>query len=76
MPLADLLILIGVILGLLVLTALVMARLYRRTTREIALVKTGAGGKRIIMDGGTIVIPLLHEVRQVNMKTLRLEVQR
>lgn len=76
MPLADYLILIGVILGLLVLTALIMARLYRRTTREIALVKTGAGGKRIIMDGGTIVIPLLHEVRQVNMKTLRLEVQR
>jgi len=28
------------------------------------------------MDGGTIVIPLLHEVRQVNMKTLRLEVTR
>lgn len=76
MPLADYLILIGVILGLLVLTALIMARLYRRTTREIALVKTGAGGKRIIMDGGTVVIPLLHEIRQVNMKTLRLEVQR
>ena len=76
MPLGDYLILIGVILGLLVLTALIMARLYRRTTREIALVKTGSGGKRIIMDGGTIVIPLLHEVRQVNMKTLRLEVTR
>lgn len=76
MPLADYLIIIGVVLGLLVLTALIMARLYRRTTREIALVKTGAGGKQIIMDGGTIVIPLLHEVRQVNMKTLRLEVHR
>ena len=76
MALGDYLITIGVILGLLVLTALIMARLYRRTTREIALVKTGSGGKQIIMDGGTIVIPLLHEVRMVNMKTLRLEVQR
>ena len=28
------------------------------------------------MDGGTIVVPLLHEVSPVNMKTLRLEVQR
>lgn len=76
MPLSEFLVIIGVILGLLVLTALIIARLYRRTTREIALVKTGSGGKRIIMDGGTIVIPLLHEVRQVNMKTLRLEVTR
>ncbi|WP_322889706.1 MULTISPECIES: flotillin family protein [unclassified Yoonia] len=76
MPLNEFLVIIGVILGLLVLTALIIARLYRRTTREIALVKTGSGGKRIIMDGGTIVIPLLHEIRQVNMKTLRLEVTR
>lgn len=76
MALGDYLIVLGVILGLLVLTALILARLYRRTTREIALVKTGSGGKQIIMDGGTIVIPLLHEVRQVNMKTLRLEVTR
>ncbi|MEZ5751536.1 MAG: flotillin domain-containing protein, partial [Paracoccaceae bacterium] len=55
---------------------LVLGRLYRRATREISLVKTGAGGKRVIMDGGTIVVPLLHEVSPVNMKTLRLEVKR
>ena len=55
---------------------LVLGRLYRRATREISLVKTGAGGKRVIMDGGTIIVPLLHEVSPVNMKTLRLEVKR
>ncbi|MEM6421971.1 MAG: flotillin domain-containing protein, partial [Pseudomonadota bacterium] len=67
------------IIGILVLflfVGLVMARLYRRSTREISLVKTGAGGRRIIMDGGTVVIPLLHEISLVNMKTLRLEVRR
>ena len=76
MALGNYLFILGSVLGLLVLTALILGRLYRRTTREIALVKTGSGGKQIIMDGGTIVIPLLHEVRQVNMKTLRLEVTR
>ncbi|MEL6127970.1 MAG: SPFH domain-containing protein, partial [Pseudomonadota bacterium] len=70
------LILAGVIIGLLVFIGLVMARLYRRTTREVSIVKTGSGGKRVIMDGGTIAIPLLHEISYVNMKTLRLEVQR
>lgn len=58
------------------LIGLILGRLYRRATREVSLVKTGAGGKRVIMDGGAIVIPLLHEVSPVNMKTLRLEVKR
>ncbi|MEM6621523.1 MAG: flotillin domain-containing protein [Pseudomonadota bacterium] len=64
------------VLVLIVLIGMVLARLYRRATREISLVKTGAGGKKVIMDGGTITIPLLHEISYVNMKTLRLEVQR
>lgn len=67
---------VGVILAFLIFIGLVMARLYRRATREISLVRTGAGGKKVIMDGGTLVVPLLHEVSPVNMKTLRLEVQR
>ncbi|SMX31987.1 Inner membrane protein YqiK [Maliponia aquimaris] len=70
------LIIVGAVLAFLVLIMLVLARLYRRATREVSLVKTGAGGKRVIMDGGVIVIPLFHEVSPVNMKTLRLEVQR
>ncbi|MCA0204053.1 flotillin family protein [Pararhodobacter sp.] len=76
MAFTSLLTLVGAILVFLILLALVLGRLYRRATREVSLVKTGAGGKRVIMDGGTIVIPLLHEVNRVNMKTLRLEVKR
>jgi flotillin len=69
-------ILIGAILAFFLLVGLILARLYKRATREVSLVKTGAGGKRVIMDGGAIVIPLLHEISPVNMKTLRLEVKR
>ncbi|MEO9518342.1 MAG: flotillin domain-containing protein [Paracoccaceae bacterium] len=76
MDLVQIAIIIGSILAFLVLTGLVLGRLYRRATREVSLVKTGAGGKKVIMDGGTIVVPLLHEISPVNMKTLRLEVQR
>ncbi|MVO15666.1 flotillin family protein [Parasedimentitalea huanghaiensis] len=76
MELQFLLISVASVLAFLILMGLVLGRLYRRSTREVSLVKTGAGGKRVIMDGGTIVVPLLHEVSPVNMKTLRLEVQR
>ncbi len=64
------------ILAFLIFVGFVLARLYRRATREISLVKTGAGGRKVVMDGGTVVIPLLHEISLVNMKTLRLEVNR
>ena len=72
----EMLVLVGVALALLLLFGLVLARLYRRSTREVSLVKTGSGGKKVIMDGGTVAIPLLHEISYVNMKTLRLEVLR
>ena len=76
MTIETLLVIVGAVVGFLVFVALVLGRLYRRATREVSLVKTGAGGKRVIMDGGTIVVPLLHEISPVNMKTLRLEVAR
>jgi len=76
MELTSILTIAGIIIGLLVFIGLIMARLYKRATRETSLVKTGSGGKKVIMDGGTIVVPFLHEIAKVNMKTLRLEVAR
>ena len=76
MDFQTLLIIVGSVIGFFIFVGLVLGRLYRRATREVSLVKTGAGGKKVIMDGGTIVVPLLHEISPVNMKTLRLEVQR
>ena len=76
MELPFLAVTIVTVLAVLLFIGLALDRLYRRATREISLVKTGAGGKKVIMDGGIIIVPLLHEVSPVNMKTLRLEVQR
>ncbi len=76
MDLISIAVIAGVIVGLLIFIGLIMARLYKRATRETSLVKTGSGGRKVIMDGGTIVVPFLHEISKVNMKTLRLEVAR
>ncbi|KPA23703.1 Inner membrane protein YqiK [Shimia sp. SK013] len=65
-----------ILVALLLFIGLIMARLYKRATRETSLVKTGSGGRKVVMDGGTIVVPFLHEISEVNMKTLRLEVSR
>jgi uncharacterized membrane protein YqiK len=67
-----------IVTGLVVLAVavIVYGALYQRATRETSLVRTGIGGRSIVMDGGTMVIPYFHEVQRVNMQTLRLEVRR
>lgn len=59
-----------------VVVVIVLARLYRKATREVSLVRTGVGGERVIMAGGAIALPYFHDVSEVNMRTLRLEVKR
>ncbi|MEM9489729.1 MAG: SPFH domain-containing protein, partial [Myxococcota bacterium] len=49
---------------------------YRRSSKEVSFVRTGFGGQKVIMNGGALVFPILHEVIPVNMNTLRLEVRR
>lgn len=51
-------------------------RFYRKATREVALIRTGFGGKQVILDGAALVLPFLHQVSEVNMKTSRLEIRR
>lgn len=64
------------ILGFFLFFMLVMARLYRRATKEVSFVRTGFGGQKVIVDGGALVFPVLHEIIRVNMNTLKLDVQR
>ena len=54
----------------------VLAWFYERGTREVSLVRTGVGGRKVVMDGGTLAIPYFHEISRVNMQTLRLEIHR
>ncbi len=49
---------------------------YERATNEISLVKTGVGGRKVIIDGGTLAIPYFHEINRVNMQTIRMDVVR
>ena len=65
----------GIIIFLLI-CGFVLARLYRRSSKEISFVRTGFNGQKVIMNGGALVFPILHEVIPVNMNTQRLEVRR
>jgi uncharacterized membrane protein YqiK len=66
----------GIILFTLIVFGLVITRLYKRATKEIAFIRTGLGGEKVVMNGGALVLPVLHETMPVNMNTVRLAVER
>ena len=72
----SILVLTGIILAALIIIGIIIARLYKRSSKEVSFVRTGFGGEKVILGGGAIVLPVLHEVIPVNMNTLRLEVKR
>ncbi|MEP2103690.1 MAG: flotillin domain-containing protein [Parasphingorhabdus sp.] len=66
----------GIIFVTLLIFGLIITRLYKRATKEIAFVRTGLGGEKVVMNGGAMVLPVLHETMPVNMNTVRLAVER
>lgn len=74
--LINITIIAGSVLITLLALGLILARLYKRASKEVSFVRTGFNGEKVIMNGGAIVLPVLHEIIPVNMNTLRLEVRR
>lgn len=73
----------GDIIAIVILAAIVIAVLayllhwlYRRSSKDVSFVRTGLGGEKVVMGGGALVLPIVHDVTDVSMNTLRLEVQR
>jgi uncharacterized membrane protein YqiK len=70
--------LLGIIV-LIVLTAMAvifLSRFYRKSTRDVAIIRTGFGGQRTVISGGFLALPFLHKVDEINMRTIRVEVKR
>ena len=50
--------------------------LYHRSTKQIAFVRTGFGGETVIINGGALVLPIIHDVTPVNLNVTRIPVSR
>ena len=59
-----------------VIAVYVLKWLYRLSTKETAFVRTGFLGEKVVLNGGALVIPVLHEITPVNMNVIRIEVKR
>jgi len=72
----DLITLVVIIVVAFIVIGVIFARLYKRASKELAFVRTGFGGQKVVLNGGALVFPVLHEVIAVNMNTIRLVVSR
>tara|TARA_B110001454_G_scaffold190058_1_gene189030 strand:+ start:742 stop:2472 length:1731 start_codon:yes stop_codon:yes gene_type:complete len=68
------LVLIFLILFLILLV--LFSKFYQRSSKDVAFVRTGMGGEKIVLTSGAMAIPIIHQVTPVNMNTLRLNVER
>jgi uncharacterized membrane protein YqiK len=68
----------GIVLALVVLLTIftVMSRFYRRCGADEALVRTGSGGNRVVIGGGVVVYPILHQLLRVSLRSVKLSVER
>jgi uncharacterized membrane protein YqiK len=61
------------IIGAIIVT---VTKLYIKTSADQAFVRTGMGGQQPIIDGGALVVPVVHEIVPVSLQTMRLDVDR
>jgi len=48
--------------------------LYFRSNRGVAFVRTGLGGEKVVINGGALVLPIIHEITEVNLNVVRIPV--
>ena len=49
--------------------------LYRHSSKDQSFVRTGSGGEKIVMGGGALVIPIIHDITVVNMNAIPIEIR-
>ena len=68
----------GIVIANVVIAIVVvfLNRFYRKSSRDVALARTGFGGQKIVLSGGCVALPFLHNFDEINMRTSRIEVRR
>src|SRR6516164_9810625 len=68
---------IVVLLAILIAIAVYLLHwLYRRSSKDQSFVRTGLGGEKVVMGGGALVVPIVHDITLVDMNAIPVEIRR
>lgn len=73
---ADIIAVIILITILIAVGVYLLHWLYRHSSKDQSFVRTGSGGERVVMGGGALVIPIIHDITVVNMNAIPIEIRR
>ncbi len=66
------------ILVILVIAAIgvlaILTRLYVKTPANMAFIRTGLGGKKVVIDQGAVVLPWVQSIQWISLETFKLEI--
>jgi uncharacterized membrane protein YqiK len=68
--------LVALLVALLVSMMSLISRCYRRCGADEALVRTGSGGNRVVIGGGVLIFPVIHQLLRVSLRSVKLLVER
>lgn len=68
--------LFGIASGTIIVIGFLLSRLYKRAPKDAALIRTGLGGQKVIVNGGILVLPVFHDLMHVSLKTIKMDVDR
>lgn len=73
---ADIIAIVILITILIAVGVYLLHWLYRHSSKDQSFVRTGSGGERVVMGGGALVIPIIHDITVVNMNAIPIEIRR
>ncbi len=73
-PITILIIVLVALAATVGVTILIFTTLYVKTPPNMAFVRSGLLGKKVALDGGAIVLPVVHSVQWISLETMKLEV--
>lgn len=66
----------GLMISLFAGILMIVTKLYVKTKASESFVRTGGKGLLVVKDGGALVIPIIHRMTTVSLRTFKLEVKR
>lgn len=73
---ADIIAIIILAVILIAVAVYLLHWLYRHSSKDQSFVRTGSGGERVVMGGGALVIPIVHDITVVDMNAIPIEIRR
>ncbi len=73
---ADAIAIVVLITILIAIAVYLLHWLYRHSSKDQSFVRTGLGGERVVIGGGALIIPIVHDITRVNMNAVPVEIRR